>query len=77
MGPTLLKDVDVDRDLWMRVCNEYLELPGLGLTVPQASRLWSTDLASSRHVLDALVDAAFLSRCDGCYVRADTGRTSA
>jgi hypothetical protein len=72
-----LREVDVDKDLWFRVCNEYLELPGLGLTVPQASRLWSADLVSSQQVLDALVDAAFLYRRDGRYVRADTRRISA
>jgi hypothetical protein len=71
-----LREVDVDKDLWFRVCNEYLELPGLGLTVPQASRLWSTDLVSSQQVLDALVDASFLNRRDGRYVRADARRTS-
>jgi len=73
---SLLKDVDIDPDLWVRVCNEYLEMPGLNLTVPQASRLWSTDPVSSQQVLDALVDAAFLDRRDGCYVRAETGRMS-
>ena len=72
-----VKEVDVDKELWARVCHEYLELPGLGLTVPQASRLWSTDLVSSQHVLDALVDAAFLSRREGRYVRAETRRISA
>ena len=71
-----VNEVDIDKDLWFRVCNEYLALPGLGLTVPQASRLWSTDFVSSQQVLDALVDAAFLNRRDGRYVRADTRRTS-
>jgi hypothetical protein len=76
MGSRMM-EVDVDKDLWFRVCNEYLELPGLGLTVPQASRLWSADLVSSQQVLDALVAAAFLYRRDGRYVRADTRRISA
>ena len=74
---SLLKEVDIDRDLWVRVCSEYLEMPGLGLTVPQASRLWNTDLASTRQVLDALVESAFLHRRDGCYVRVETGRMAA
>jgi hypothetical protein len=66
-----VKEVDLDRDLWFRICNEYRELPGLELTVPQASRLWSTDPVSSQQVLDALVDAAFLHRRDGRYVRTE------
>jgi sigma54-dependent transcription regulator len=72
-----LKEVDIDQDLWLRVCHEYTEMPGLGLTVLQASRLWSTDLVSSQQVLDALVDAAFLDVRDGRYVRAETDHVSA
>jgi hypothetical protein len=72
-----VKNGDVDRDLRTRICNEYLEMPGLGLTVPQASRLWSTDVVSSRQVLDALVDAAFLNLQEGRYVRAHADRISA
>ena len=71
-----MREIDIDKDLWSRVCTEYLALPGLGLTVPQASRLWSTDRVSSQQVLDALVDASFLNRRDDRYVRADVRRRS-
>jgi len=43
-----------------RVRADFLEMPGLELTVPQAVRLWSLGVDDCRHVLDALVDAGFL-----------------
>ena len=70
-------EIDVDPQLWARICAEYLEMPGLRLTLPQASRLWNTDLEVSQQVLSALVNSAFLRRSGPHYVRADSGRTSA
>ena len=66
----------VDRTLWERVYAEYLEMPGLRLTLPQASRLWNTDVTVSQQVLELLVDRAFLQRSGVHYVRADSGRAS-
>jgi hypothetical protein len=43
-----------------RVRNEFIEMPGLQLTLPQAARLWGLDLVASRHVIDVLVESAFL-----------------
>jgi len=52
---------------------EYLEVPGLHLTLSQASRLWGLDQTTSVALFDALVDAKFLKRTrSGAYVRADT-----
>ena len=65
---------DVDRDLWERVCAEYLEMPGLDLTVSQACRLWTTNVEISRQVLDSLVEDAFLRRCGDRYVRRDSAK---
>ena len=65
---------DIDANLLIRVYGEYVEMPGLQLTVPQASRLWNVNLSLSAWVLDRLVDAAFLRRSGSCYVRADSGR---
>ena len=65
---------NVDPRLWKRVYAEYLEMPGLLLTVRQASRLWHMDPEVSQQVLDALVDSAFLRRSGAYYVRADSGR---
>jgi hypothetical protein len=63
--------------LLARVYREYLEMPGLQLTLAQASRLWNVQLAMSAEVLDCLVQASFLRRCGDRYVRADSGRLSA
>jgi len=68
---------DVAAKLLIRVYGEYIEMPGLQLTVPQASRLWNVNLSLSAQVLDRLVDAAFLRRSGTCYVRADSGRVCA
>ncbi len=43
-----------------RARSEFNEMPGLRLTLPQASRLWNLDLASCEQVIDALVGDAFL-----------------
>lgn len=43
-----------------RVRSEFVEMPGLELTVPQAVRLLGLGLDDCRHVIDALVDAGFL-----------------
>jgi len=43
-----------------RARSEFNEMPGLRLTLPQASRLWNLDLASCERVIDALVGDTFL-----------------
>jgi hypothetical protein len=43
-----------------RIRGEYLEMPGLQLTLPQAQKLWGLDAKDCRHVIDALVEASFL-----------------
>ena len=43
-----------------RVRGEFIEMPDLQLTMAQAARLWGLDLAACRHVVDVLVDTAFL-----------------
>jgi hypothetical protein len=52
-------------------------MPGLQLTLAQASRLWNMNMAAAQQILDALVAAAFLRRRGSFYVRADTGRMRA
>jgi hypothetical protein len=57
--------------LIQRVRGEYLEMPGLRLTVLQAERLWALDEPTCESVLDSLVDAGFLTHArNGSYVRA-------
>jgi hypothetical protein len=43
-----------------RVRNEFIEMPGLQLTLPQAARLWGLDHDASRLVIAALVEGDFL-----------------
>ena len=55
-----------------RVQGEFLEMPGLRLTEPQARRLWGLDAASCDALLGALVDAKFLFKTrDGAFMRVD------
>jgi hypothetical protein len=53
---------------------EYEEMPGLNLTVPQASRLWGTDLWLCREALERLVESGFLVKIGERYMRADSTR---
>jgi hypothetical protein len=51
---------------------EFLEMPGLKLTAPQAARLWSVDSALCGQVLSALVESRFLAEtANASFVRAD------
>lgn len=53
-----------------RVQNEFVEMPGLRLTLEQACRLWALDHTTSRLVLDRLATDGFLWRNrDGAYCR--------
>jgi len=65
-----------DDDL-RRVRGEYIEMPGLRLTLAQAQRLWGLDRTACDALLGALVDAKFLFRTrDGAFVRSDQVRTT-
>jgi len=53
-----------------RLRAEFLEMPGLRLTVPQAQYLCGVDRVQCQQMLDALVAARFLCvRPDGAYMR--------
>jgi hypothetical protein len=45
-----------------RIRGEFMEMPGLQLTLPQAERLWGLDAQACQAVIDALVESAFLRR---------------
>ena len=49
-------------ELLCRIRAEYLEMPGLRLTAPQARCLFGLDAETGDAVLAALVDAKFLSQ---------------
>ncbi len=68
MAPVLTAPPDIEK----RIEGEYLEMPGLILSVPQAQRLWALDRPSCERCLGKLVRTKFLRQTsDGRYVRAD------
>ena len=59
---------DANATLW-RIRGEYMEMPGLKLTVPQAARLWHLDQPSIEQLLDVLVADGVLRRtAAGAYL---------
>jgi hypothetical protein len=56
-----------------RIRSEFLEMPGLQLTLAQAARLWGLEPRACRDVIEALVDSAFLRWTPrGTVVRTET-----
>ncbi len=51
-----------------RVRDEFLEMPGLRLTIHQAARLWALEPSACEHVIEVLVQSAFLRRTPGGMV---------
>ena len=69
MTPESLLAMD---DVLQRVQGEFLEMPGLRLTEPQARRLWGLDAAVCEALIGALIDAKFLFRTrDGAFMRVE------
>jgi hypothetical protein len=65
--------VRANEEALRRVQGEFMEMPGLRLTEPQARRLWGLDEASCVLLLNALVDAKFLFRThNGSFMRVET-----
>ena len=63
-------------ELLGRARAEYLEMPGLCLTLAQAQRLWALDSITCLRLLSDLVDQGFLKqRANRTYVRLGTGWT--
>ncbi len=58
----------------LRICREYLEMPGLRLTDAQARRLFGLGEEACRRLLDKLVARGFLTRQrSGMYIRLSEG----
>lgn len=56
--------------LLCRIWHEYVEMPGLRLTLDQARRLWAADAHLCGSALERLVDLRYLVRTpDGRYAR--------
>jgi hypothetical protein len=59
-----------------RLRAEFMEMPGLQLTLEQAQRLCGVERALCQQVFDALVAEKFLCvKADGAYVRLTEGST--
>jgi len=52
-------ELSASRDV-ARIRSEYIEMPGLALTLPQAARLWGLSARRSADLLSILVDCGFL-----------------
>ena len=66
-----------DAALASRVRGEYLEMPGLRLTFPQACRLWNVTAAECTATLDQLISDKFLVKTrHGAFVMLPAGRTA-
>ena len=64
--------VRLREDIIRRVQGEFLEMPGLRLTEPQARRLWALEPSLCNAVLTELVENGFLLQTrDGAFVRVD------
>ena len=61
-------------DLGALIRAEYMEMPGLCLTVAQAARLWNVGRDECIKTLDALANAGFLYRSKDQYLLTGTGR---
>ncbi len=53
----------------IRIQGEFLEMPGLRLTLTQAQRLWNLDQVVCEALLAALVDVRFLIESDGRFLQ--------
>ena len=68
----------IPEELVRRIQSEFLEMPGLRLTQPQACRLWGLDRDLCVKLLASLVDAKFLMRTrDGNFVQLDRTQVGA
>jgi Fic family protein len=57
-------------DILLRVKSEFLEMPGLRLTLRQAERLWGLDQSTCEALIETLTEARFLQRTrEGAIVR--------
>jgi hypothetical protein len=60
--------------LLRRIKAEYIEMPGLRLTVAQAGRLWGLDGTACLDLMEHLITERFLQRRpDGTYSRVTDG----
>jgi hypothetical protein len=76
--PTLfVRDAMTHAPLLKRIRAEYLEMPGLQVTLPQAQRLFGLEWAVCQTLFDELVNEQFLHlTARGMYARASDGEVA-
>ena len=62
-----------ERTLSARIIAEYLDMPGLTVTIAQACRLWDVDEPHCKELLNTLLASGFLRKRGDSYTRADFG----
>lgn len=71
---TTSKEAPLSEQLLRRICNEFIEMPGLRLTREQAQRLWGLDAPTCDASLNYLVESKFLTELEGSrYARLTDG----
>jgi len=64
------RDINAVRELSSRIEAEYMEMPGLSVTLPQAQRLWTADQHTCQTAFDRLIARGVLKRTvRGRFVR--------
>ena len=63
-----------DHDIYSRIHAEFTEMPGLTLTLPQASRLFNLEVERCERVLGTLVRLGALHRLGNVFARPGVGR---
>lgn len=71
-----LTDRTVDVNLETRIRAEFAEMPGLKLTLPQASRLFNVERVRCERILIGIVTDGDLSNSGESFLRAGAGRAS-
>jgi hypothetical protein len=66
-----------DRKICAPIIGEYLEMPGLSLTIPQACRMWNLDAGACTTAFDRLVASGFLEKFGRSYIRANDRHVAA
>jgi hypothetical protein len=65
---------ETDSNLETRIRAEFAEMPGLKLTLPQASRLFNVERLRCERILEELVTHGDLSSSGGSFKRFDGDR---
>ena len=62
---------EIVRELARRIDADYVEMPGLSVTLPQAQRLWAADRYTCQTAFDRLIAGGVLRKTPkGRFIRA-------